>query len=317
MIKLLWRTDVHIADKAPGGRSDDWLATVLDKLEQVGQIAKAHSVDAVLDGGDFTHIKQPSRNSHKLIQQVCKIHAEYPCPIYANVGNHDCVYGDYNYLDQQPLGVLFESGVFQRCYDHHEILISGPPSVRIVGVPYHGNRYDWNRFTRFHKGEEDYLVMMVHCLASDQGGSMFEGEDIIKYSDLNSLAPDVFCFGHWHKDQGVVQLDSGKWVVNIGSLTRGSLSQDNFSRIPSVALMEFGGEIRIEKIPLKIKPPEEVFKVQEYERKQIKSSLIEEFVDSLPSHIQRSGQSLKDSISSLNVEAKIRERALSYLEKAE
>jgi hypothetical protein len=33
MIKLLWRTDVHLADQGPVSRVDDWSDTVFDKLK--------------------------------------------------------------------------------------------------------------------------------------------------------------------------------------------------------------------------------------------------------------------------------------------
>jgi hypothetical protein len=40
MISLLWRTDVHLSDHTPRSRQDDWAETVLDKLVQVGEIAR-------------------------------------------------------------------------------------------------------------------------------------------------------------------------------------------------------------------------------------------------------------------------------------
>ena len=122
MITLVWRTDVHLSDVSPSSRKDDWASTVLGKLRQVGMVADRVRAAAVLDGGDFFHVKSPSRNTHDLVRRVADLHATYPCPVYANVGNHDCVYGDYEYLDQQPLGVLFSTGVFRRCYDEHEVV---------------------------------------------------------------------------------------------------------------------------------------------------------------------------------------------------
>ena len=159
MIRLVWRTDVHLSDNPPASRKDDWTATVLDKLRQVGEVARRVQASAVIDGGDFFHVKSPTRNSHELIRRVAEVHAAYPCPVYANVGNHDCVYGDYAYLDQQPLGVLFATGVFKRLYDQHEaVFTDGEIQVRVVGVPYHGTTYDMNRFRSITKGTEDHLV---------------------------------------------------------------------------------------------------------------------------------------------------------------
>ena len=184
-MKLLWRTDVHLSERNPRSRTDNWREAIMDKLRQVGGIAKEIGAEAVIDGGDFFDIKSPSRNSHDLIREVAELHADYPCPVYANVGNHDCVYGDYTYLPQQPLGVLFATGVFKRLYDSHEaVFADGGVKVRLAGIPYHGTTYDLDRFKNITKGDEDYLVVTAHVLASAKGGSMFENEDIIKYDDL-------------------------------------------------------------------------------------------------------------------------------------
>jgi len=229
MVRLVWRTDVHLSDTSPASRKDDWADTVLGKLKQVGMVADRLRAAAVLDGGDFFHVKSPGRNTHDLVRRVADLHQGYSCPVYANVGNHDCVYGDYAFLDQQPLGVLFATGVFGRCYDDFEVFF-GPadtttsevraypftkkdgwlkgnpftlrdthqvgniPVVRVVGIPYHGTTYDHLRFRNIKKGEEDHLVCMAHVLASEKGGTMFEGEDIIKYASLVDLDPDVWCF---------------------------------------------------------------------------------------------------------------------------
>ena len=64
-------------------------------------------------------------------------------------------------------------------------------------------------------------------------------------------------------DQDIQVGIGGKQFVNIGSLTRGSLSQDNLDRIPSAAVLrctEQGVEIEVK--PLNVRPAEEVFDVE-------------------------------------------------------
>jgi hypothetical protein len=231
-ITLVWRTDVHLSDNPPSSRKDDWTSTVLDKLRQVGVVAAKVQAAAVLDGGDFFHVKSPSRNTHDLIRRTAEVHAAYPCPVYANVGNHDCVYGDYGYLDQQPLGVLFSTGVFRRLYDEHEaVFVQDGFKVRVVGVPYHGTQYDLDRFRRIRKGDEDVLVCVAHVLASARGGSMFEGEDILSYDALPAFEPDLFCFL-----PGTAVTDWSGRVLPIEGVTE------------SLALQGRGGPVAVEKV---------------------------------------------------------------------
>lgn len=322
-ICLITRTDVHISDHTPQSRTDDWTETVLDKLGQVGDIARSAKADAVLDNGDFFDVKSPGRNSHALVRRVAEVQAKYPCITAGNVGNHDCVYGNIDFLDQQPLGVLFATGVFERCYGDHELLIARNSgfSVRVVGIPYHGPNYDLERF-KLKKGNESFLVAMAHVLASPKGGSMFEGEDIVKYDDLISLAPDVdvWVLGHWHKDQGIVEHKPGKWIVNIGSLTRGSLSQDDLDRKPGVSILTFSdaGDIRVQRRDLKIRPPGEIFDLERRVQQETRAMTMDAFVSSLQETLAEAGdsESLDQKIDKLDVPNAVRERAVLYLERA-
>ena len=279
-------------------------------------------------GGDFFHIKSPGRNSHSLVQRTARHHSTYPCPVYCTPGNHDCVYGDYSFLPQQPLGVLYSTGVFRRLYDEHEAVFTEvgedgeETKVRVVGIPYHGTSYDMSRFTSIKKGDEDVLICVAHVLASESGGSMFEGEDIIKYDDLRETAPDVYLFGHWHKDQGVVRYEtskSPKFFVNLGSLTRGSLSQDEVQRIPAAAVLSCtrkGVEIRTHR--LKIDPPEEVFDVEGRARQVRRQVEMDSFVTKIKeSLVPTEGEPLESAVLAMeDVPQEVREKALYYLEQA-
>ncbi len=332
MITLVWRTDVHMSDKAPSSRTDDWTETVLGKLGQVRDIALERNADAILDGGDFFHLKSPSRNTHRLVNRVAEHHSTYPCPVYCTPGNHDSVYGDYAFLGQQPLGTLFSAGVFKRLYDEHEAVFTSPNTtwerdkggtqlkVRVVGIPYHGNKYDTERFHSIKKGDEDILICIAHVLASEKGGTMFEGEDIVRYSDLLDTDPDVFFFGHWHMDQGITQLGD-KTFVNVGSLTRGSLSQDEVQRQPACVVLKVvpGPVVTTDIVRLKVAPAEEVFDVEGRARQIKRQVQMDTFVESIRASLvpATGGQTMAEALGEVeNVPDEVRERALSYLEQA-
>jgi DNA repair exonuclease SbcCD nuclease subunit len=320
VITLVWRTDVHMADMPPQSRTDDWASTILGKLGQVGDIAKDVHADAVLDGGDFFHVKSPGRNSHEMVRRVTEAHASYPCPVYANIGNHDVKYGSMEYLSESPLAVLFESGVFKRCYDQHEaVFVSGGVKVRVVGIPYHGTTYDMNRFTSLVKHDEDHLVVIAHCLASAKGGTMFDAEDVIGYNQLANLGPNVWCFGHWHKNQGITEIARNKHVVNVGSLSRGSISQDDLARTPSCVVMRFGKDtVTFETVPLKVAAPADVFNLEARERKNTRIMTMDAVVDRLKSQLtmRESGSVLDTVREAASIPENIRERTIHYLERA-
>lgn len=325
MIRLLWRTDVHCSDSTPSSRTDDWAGTVLAKLGYVGDIARKYSVDAVIDGGDFWNDKTPIRTTHRIVARVAQVHRDYPCRTYANIGNHDLRLAQLSNLGESPLESLFASGVFGRLYDEHELVLEKDGvKVRVVGVPYHGPRYDLDRFRSIKRGDEDWLVCVAHVLASPQGGEMFANEDILAYSDLNDLMPDVdvYCFGHWHKNQGIEQVGN-KWVVNVGSLTRGSLTQDNIEREPGVVVMGFwprsaGIPPVLEFVKIPLRPAAEVFDLNKRVREEAREMTVDAFVTSVKKELQSATDRPFGEIveAMTTVPDKVKERTLEYIEGA-
>jgi len=320
MITLVWRTDVHLADRAPQSRTDDWAKAILDKIVQVGEIARNEHAQGVLDGGDFFHVKSPSRTSHQLVNRAARAHQGYPCPVWATIGNHDCKYGSSEFLEEGPLGVLFETGVFRRLYGPYEAVFEEPGlKVRVVGIPYHGTQYDINRFTSIAKRDEDFLMVVAHCLANEKGGTLFEGEDIVKYSDLANLDPDCWMFGHWHKDQGIREIASGKWVINTGSLSRGSISQDDVNRDPKCISLHFSPSgFKFKVHPIKTRPATEIFDLASRDRKIARTETLDIFVEHLKDSLGFRAEDvpLEDALRAVqDVPDEIKERAISYVER--
>ena len=349
MITFLWRSDCHLADLPPQSRTDNWANTILGKLIEMGGIARSVNAHAVLDGGDFFHVKSPVRNTHELVQRAAGVHATYPCPTFATIGNHDLKYGNQEYLHESPLEVLFSTGVFGRLYDDFEVYFGSSqknspevgaypydragegwvngrnpfprklePIVRVVGIQYHGNRYDLNRFTTLVKGEEDFLVAVVHCCASPEGGTLFEKEDVLRYADLANMAPDVWLFAHYHIDQGVQKVGD-KVFVNVGSVSRGALVQDNLERIPCCVSINFTKEgVTTTQHPLTVKPSEEVFDLVGRARAEGREMAIESFVESLKETLmgERTTTAAEEVGEMKDIPDEVRERTIFYLEQA-
>lgn len=321
MLKLLWRTDVHFADKTPRRRTGAWVEDVSAKLRWIGDFAKRNNIDAVIDGGDFFDVKSPVKNSHGLVRRACEIHSEYPCPTYALVGNHDVKYGQIDYLPEQPLGVLFTSGVFKRFGDDQDVVFERDGvKTRLVGVPYHGVEYDFPRLSNLKKNGEDYLIVACHLLARQGStGTMFEGEDIVGYDFLNSNPEvDVWCFGHWHKDQGVTKLPNGAHVINVGSLTRGSLHLDDLDRNPCVVEICISSEgLEIKRHDLPMRAAEDVFKIEEAKTEKEDKERMEDIVEKMKSLATSgwSGMTLKERVMEMSLSSEVKEMAIDYLER--
>ena len=316
-MKFVFRTDVHATDKSPASWKGDYLAEIQSSLTQIGVLAQG--AVAVLDGGDFFHIKAATRNSHALVARMAEVHTGYPCPVYAIEGNHDLAYNNLESVGNQPLGVLFATGIFR--WLREEIFESEGIRVRVVGVPYVPDReLSTLRALRKQPGD-DHLIVVAHAFAAENPSAMqeeFFGDSVFKYADLvSSDGPSVFLFGHWHQDQGVVQIGNTTFV-NQGSVSRGALVKENLSRVPKVAVLNVSqAGIKVELVELKVSPAETVFDLDTKSRVESERKDIENFVARLKENaLQDPATVIESSVAALDFADDVRDAALHYLEMA-
>lgn len=318
-VSFLFRSDVHLADNNPVSWKADYLAELWESLRQIGELARQYEVTAVLDGGDFFHVKTPTRNSHHLVAQTALVHQAYPCPVWTIEGNHDVAYRALETLERQPLGVLLASGVFHQLRD--EVFEADGLRVRVVGVPFSPFRTLEDLKAIKKAPEDDCLIVVVHALAAKKPPANVEeffGEIAFRYEDLvYEDGPDAWCFGHWHRDQGIEHID-GRYFINIGAVSRGALIKENLKRVPKVALIEVTKKgISVSSAPLQVAPASEVFDLERKARQERESKSIEQFVERIHQDVQMDlSDSVEDSIGSLDFARDVRDLALGYLERA-
>lgn len=267
-IRFITSSDEHLADLNVGSRKDDYRNAILRKLEWQGQFARQFDADAVLRGGDFFHVRAANKTTMATLSETARLHREYPCRTYALAGNHDMCYGDPDTINRQPLGVMIRSRVFWPLQD--ERFIHGSMRVRVIGVEYTPDLDYDGLFNLIKKNDGDtYTIAVLHTLAAyapDQKKEVFFGEKIFDYRDLIfEGCPDVYVFGHYHKDQGI-QEHLGVKFVNLGAIARGSLTFENLTRMPKVSSIICNSQgISIEE---HIVPHEDASRVFDLERKQ-------------------------------------------------
>ena len=318
-MKFVFRTDVHLADKGPVSWKGDYLGELWSSLTQVADIARDLGACAVLDGGDLFHVKAPTKNSHALVAETVRLHRDvYPCPTYSVVGNHDISYNNHDSLVRQSLGVVFASGAIKPLtsvvFEEHG------KRVRVVGVPFIPDRTLDSLLAIQKQPGDDFLVAIVHALASEEPPPSvldFFGEPVFRYRDLvTPQGPDVFAFGHWHKDQGITELE-GKVFVNPGSLSRGSLSFETLTRTPQAVIFDFSGDKPIVTLsPLVVAPAEDVFNFEAKANKEKETRRVTEFLETLQANLARgTGKaSVTDTLKGLPVPHRVLLETQRYLE---
>ena len=317
---FIFRTDTHACDKSPSSWKGDYPAEIWNNLEQIGRFAKEHEATAVLDGGDYFHVKSASRNPHSLVIKSIAIQNNYPCPTWSVPGNHDMQYNVLTSIEEkQPLGVLFESRVFHELHDH--VFEDGGMRVRVVGMAYHPERALDDLKALKKKPGDDFLIAIVHQLAGAAPPSKVEdffGEPVFRYQDLaTDDGPDVWCFGHWHKDQGIQEI-GGKKFVNCGAVSRGALINENTQRTPKVSLIEVEPTgIKIVELPLVVAPATDVFDFEKKERAEKESESIDQFIVQLQNNVRIDlAASIESNVEQLDFAQEVRAAALEYLVRA-
>jgi DNA repair exonuclease SbcCD nuclease subunit len=318
-VAFIYRTDTHVCDRSPQSWKADYPTEIWSNLDQIATFARNREVTAVLDGGDYFHVKAASRNPHSLVIQSIAVQKTYPCPTYCVEGNHDISYNNLESIDKQPLGVLYEGDVFKHLRE--QVFEDGDMRVRVVGMPYNPERTLAELQAIQKKPGDDFLIAIVHQLAAvapPPNVEDFFGEPVFRYQDLVTKdGPDAFCFGHWHKDQGVHEID-GKKFVNQGAVSRGALINENTQRTPKVSLIEiepYG--IHIVELPLIVAPADDVFDFDKKERAEKESESIDQFIVQLQNNVRIDlSSSIEANVEQLDFAFDVRAAALEYLVRA-
>jgi len=164
----------------------------------------------------------------------------------------------------------------------------------------------------------------MHIYAGSKSGMLFK-ERLYGYEEFYHFDPDIFVFGHYHIDQGIEQA-MGKYFVNIGSITRGTMSEEDINHHPQAGLInisvdELGNpSYDIKTIKLKIRPSSEIFDLTKREEEKKESQEIQLFVEKLAAELSNKplsqNQSIDDLLNSMDVAKTVHDRVMHYIKEA-
>lgn len=136
-MRILFTTDSHLSAVSPINRIDDFKNTILNKMFELGQIAKYYNCNLILHGGDL--FNNPSCNVEYL-NKVIGIILGYGIPMYVVPGNHDLYGYNINTLPRTSLGTLAASNVVGILDRKHPLTFNiGNKILQIEGQEYKPN----------------------------------------------------------------------------------------------------------------------------------------------------------------------------------
>lgn len=244
MKKILFFTDTHLQEERISSRKDDYLTSILTKIEEISDIANREDVNFVLFGGDF--FSKPSPNYEVTIRLIQVLKKFMSKPIIGILGNHDIEGRNPETYEKKAVKILEEMKILKILKDS-EVYPEFDTEIEIKGLNYRDG-IDYN--IEFHKvkkkSKDKILIVIVHAylLPFRANFPHLSIEEVSRESE-----GDIFLIGHYHDGYGIRKIN-GKLFVSPGSIARDSKTQ--FDRIPQVALIKIDrGDINVEFIKLK------------------------------------------------------------------
>ena len=325
-MRLLVFGDLHIADKAPSGRVDDYMQTMLGKLASISQLCKEYKVKYALGLGDIYHIKQANRVSDTLRQQLIRMFKSFPCPVYVLPGNHDYGPAGLESIPHQPLGTLAEADAVKlvRSIEDTRLgfwLVPRPYDAKADG--FYDGEVDPSYYSLTE--EEQTLIQKnpVPVIGVAHGSILGPGDTRpYPYVNVDQIPGiekyDLLIAGHIHESLGVMQV--GKTIfANPGSIGRTTRNLSNYARTVEVLVVSADEKgLTVEEVPLPgVAPALEVFGNREAtDSPDQPDDEIRQFTEALGAGLRADELSIPELMATIEAEPEVKAEVARLLEEA-
>lgn len=316
-MKFLVVNDTHIRGTTPSRRVDNFKETLLDKLEEVQQIAEEKQVDYILHSGDL--FDRPD-TAPAIVNEFIKVLKKFSMPFYIVAGNHDLYGHNPDTLPRTMLGVLVASGIVELIPQDGIV----EKDCNNIKVQITGRSFDYtldNQTTTAYEVKKqqgvDYALHLVHGMLLDK--PVFE-EGYTLIEDIDTEA-DITITGHYHLGYGVKKFKDN-YFLNPGSLVRISADMKEISRMPKVAVINLKEEIDIELIKLEsAQPGNEVLDRTELEKQKFREKRLAEFNQQISAAGEFKHFKIDDILDEVatnqNISQNVKEEALNRISQAQ
>ena len=321
---------------------DDYMQTMLRKVESIGRLCEVKGVKYALCYGDIFHLKQANRVSDYLRQQLITAFKHFPCEVLVVPGNHDYGPAGLDSLSSQPLGTLERAGAIQILrgdrltllaeegeHDSQVWLAARPYDARADGFydgvtdPSYYQLTDEER-ARIEKDPRPIMGLFHGSLIGPGDSRPYPHVNVDKIPNLQWY--DLIVSGHIHERLGVVKAATTIFA-NPGSIGRTRRDMASYARTVGVLMVETGCEendygLTVEEVPLpSVAPALEVFGAREVEEGvELQDDEITKFVEMLGEGLPAEKMSLAELMAQdefADIEAPVKAKVQELLEGAE
>jgi len=223
-MKIIATADLHMTSSRPVNRIDDYESVVINKFNQILQLARKH--DAVLTiSGDLFDTAKMSKVPYQLTNKVLQMIRLAKVRVLACHGQHDMVYHNAN-LQPSPYYTLFVGGGIE---------IPGALGITVGKVRFYGAGWGQEIPMPMEKDPELTDILLLHRTITPAEPPFFLKDATSAQDTLKALYNfDLILSGDYH--QGFISELDDRFLVNSGPMLRSNI--DARSYYPKVYLID-------------------------------------------------------------------------------
>lgn len=318
-------TDLHLASAPPKSRIDaDFPEELFELLEQLLDVAAITKAKAILFPGDITHVR--ARFGWDVFARFlawCYRAQKAGTDVIGIPGNHDLYLNRYDTLPNTPLGLAFSTNAMTNVsvtQGEHTITYhaEGEQTVAVEGVPF-PDAFDLDKWRSLNPGiPGTQRIVLGHCFANLMPAE-FYGDPVHGYAELlEASGADYIVLGHDHTDRGVHKFEGDRWVLDVGALSRGSISADNVARELKFSVIDTVKR-DVQQYRFHFRPASAIFDLDAKAKLVEETTQVHAFIEQLQRelHAQQGSSTVEDKLGAMSLPSEVRDRVLRYIAEAE
>lgn len=269
-MKFLVCGDLHLTDKSPENRIDNYGKTAIRKFRFILDAAKQEKCDIILQPGDFFDSPTPS---YYFFSQIVSVLGEYgyDIPIVTCYGQHDMRYRQKDNTALYALKQSFREKIYLLSQDHiHTFEAHYTTTIQGAGFGEDVPKPNPNKFN----------ILITHRMIVDK--KLWEGQEGFDYAydflDKNKF--NLIISGDNH-NYFVIE-GSGRFLINCGSMMRSTITQVKHE--PTLIVFDTDKPYDWYNIDIPIEPSRKVFQLEIIEKNKERDEKLEAFVAGLSEH---------------------------------
>lgn len=334
-LKYVVVNDPHLDITAPSSRrNDDYLETSFKKLKFITDLCVEVNARALVCTGDWFHKKNPQGVPHRLVRRLVEwaddLTRYHAIPILTTLGNHDVQFNDMSRasIEKQPVSLLLQlPGVIR-------LETFGPwacEGVLFVGRDYRPDLHLEDGTIVVDRTQFEIPLERVvgwSTVVQVTHASVLPEKQMwphILASEVAQISRARICHtGHIHEDLGIHRFEREQgpfWWTNVGSMTRGSLTEETIARKPKVLVVEIeeGEDPVFTEVVLPHRPAEEIYDVEAYREAKAEEKVFRDWTTKLREELHATAtqdKTLTDLVSESTLDHRGRALALRLLNEA-